>query len=317
MALCVGAMSLFQAHRLRRVDAALSCTGLRLDLLDVLAGAPIEFAGNEPEHGSLQRLPAFVAHETLTDVNPNSEVALEFDAHLRSVIQELIGQHGIWPVALRERLLSVASVPCETAEARHGGAWNSEPSIVQMRVDHAFTSPRSARLGLFDAVRYLSPALGASDMGFASAETIISSAPLTRGNCFEFRGNASVAFRVLGAAGSAVVRYVSIEQLPRRLAHAQSSLPRSFTVHAELADRMGLLSTPQAHNLETSTDPYDVFLGSFEYAIAAPALQVFTLSQAAVVRGLRVSFEAPGWNGHSTCVHRVRAHGSAPRTIGA
>lgn len=293
---------------MRRVREALVCPDTRANVLDVLAGTPYEFGQGAVKGESFLRLPlvarrAIAASEALAAEGEDG-VELEAEDELRQVALFLSTTGGGWPMTLKNRLQHILGATC------HGSKAFCSQGAVPFAVDSAFTSPGATSMGSSYLHRMLLKAGAATGLPGLSkrAEQYASRPPFvvtsevetTVGDCLAMRGNSSVALRVRrgeGGADFAFVRRVVIEQAPRWSVHRPHASPRHFSVYGEPVN--------QAHN-DVAT-PYTEFLGSFEYALAAPAAQTFELAQAMPVRGLRFVFDGPGWGADYICVYRLRA----------
>jgi hypothetical protein len=291
-----------------RVDAALSCVGQRANILDILAGAPYEFipkdSVSEDVFMSLPRL----AKKAMGPKRDEAELQLQ--------VYYLVSEDAGWPVSLKRRLLaaidSSCASACSSANRSTAIASAQSRSALQMplglEVDSDFTSSGAVSQGsgpFHQALLRIAAFTGIpswrrrADMYLSRPpDVILSRQPIKPRDCLALRGNASVAFRIDTASGSAVIRQIVIEQPGRWSVPSLWSLPGRFEVWAELAE--------DRTRKPLSDDPYTMFLGSFAYVAAAPAPQAFRLPGVMPVRGLRILFKE---NSESFfCIYRVRAY---------
>lgn len=299
---------------LERVANALVCDGPRADIVDILAGAPYEFLRRDgAAAGIFDRLPKLVARV----MKERDTVGVtRAETELQDTVVAMAGGGGGWPPALSQRLLAALDGPCKaTCSASGAPVVGRAPTgvppseAIKLEVDIASTSPGtvSAKSGWlhrallnFGAATHI-PLLQKRAEMYKSrpASVLVSPEPITPRDCFALRGKSAVALRVAGNSESAMVHHIVIEQLPHWVA-ARLSLPGRFVVWGE-----------PAASTDTSSvqDPYTVFLGSFDYAAAAPAPQAFELQNPVPLRGLRLVFEAPPTHGPEDffCIYRIRA----------
>eukprot|EP00928_Gymnodinium_smaydae_P057131 TRINITY_DN40407_c0_g1_i1.p1 TRINITY_DN40407_c0_g1~~TRINITY_DN40407_c0_g1_i1.p1 ORF type:complete len:458 (-),score=101.27 TRINITY_DN40407_c0_g1_i1:152-1525(-) len=277
------------------VARALHCPRARAELLDILAGAPVEFGVDvtRPELLHLRQLAVDVGFDRLG--------ADELAAAVQSLAA--FSQTGTQEEApLRQRIraaLALAS-PCSDAGA---GA----DAFLALEVDPDFTSPSADtprgwwhRLLLSaGAATGLRRFRERADLFRPRPATVVTSPGAAEaGDCLALRGpSPSLALRL--QSGAALVKNLLIEQPPRWTTPATA--PRRFAVYGE-----PVMETADA---ERTSSPHSLKLGSFEYLLAAPAKQAFHLASAPPLRSLRLVFEGPGWGDDFLCVYRIRATG--------
>mmetsp|Transcript_5406 Transcript_5406/g.12470 ORF Transcript_5406/g.12470 Transcript_5406/m.12470 type:complete len:428 (-) Transcript_5406:81-1364(-) len=287
------------------INAALDCPGIRADVLDVLAGAPYEFG--DPDDQGFYRLPRLAASAAARD---EASVHQSGEEDFRKAVLQLAVTGGGWPSELKRRLLRLLEANCPAESACAEG-----PKPLQMEVDARFTSPRARSSGsLHQALLGLGEMTGIplfrarADLYRSEApRVVLSSAPITQSrDCFAFRGaNSSIALRLAEhGRGGARVRQLVIQQPARWAALRPRSSPRRFAVFGLPAARKG---PERAEKVETPQvdGPYTKFLGSFEYAAAGPAAQVFDLAPT-LVSGIRLVFAGPEWGENYICLYRLK-----------
>lgn len=294
------------------VVAALASRGSRAAVLDVLAGAPVEFSTIAVASGLPAPWSRYTARMATAGMGTDEEL-------VDAVMRLLSPSTSNWPDPLRARLNAALQVPPQLSEACFAagtsGAFTqairglARPLPVQ--VVSEFTSAGARSSGwLHQKLLSLGAATGLSSYRFRAnlyqsmpAAVVADDSPaIAAGDCLALRGNASVALRVLdldGRAGSAFLNHIVIEQPPRWALPQIQTSPRHFSVMGE--------------PVEAHADPYPLHLGTFEYLLAAPAVQAFVLRQTSVpLRGLRLNFKGPGWGGKFFCVYRIRAYSAPP-----
>lgn len=307
----IGGSAVSTNRQMQHVIDALACPGIRADILDTLAGTPYEF-GQPPMKGdTFMRLPMIarratasaVAGSTPAHAGEAGDVA-EAEAELRQVVFFLSTTGGGWPPALKSRIQKILNAPCNAGKAPCAQA------PVLFEVDPAYTS--SGASWMHHALLKAGAVTGLP--GFREGAEQYSSRPpsvvalaeaATVGDCVALHGNSSIALRVRkeeGETKSALVHRVVIEQPPRWAVHQPQASPRNFSVYGE----------PLQAGHHDGASPYAELLGSFEYALAAPATQAFELTKATPVTGLRFVFDGPGWGADFTCVYRLRAFEAGP-----
>jgi len=296
------------------VVAALASRGSRTAVLDVLAGVPAEFGTAAVASGLPARRSRYTARMAAANMGTEEEEEL-----VDTVLQLLAPTAATWPAALRARLTAalqvspqlseaciVAGISDSSMEAKRGLA-----RPLPMQVVNEFTSAGARSSGwLHQKILNLAAATGLSSYGFRAslyqsmpAAVVADDSPaIAAGDCLALRGNSSVALRILGldgSAGSAFVHHIVIEQPPRWALPRIRASPRHFCVMGE--------------TVEARADPYSVPLGSFEYLLAAPAVQAFVLRQTSIpLRGLQLHFRGPGWGEQYFCIYRIRAYTVPP-----
>jgi len=278
------------------LQKAMACPGLKADILDVVAGAPYEFAvhGNVEDHEGFFRLPRLAA------AAQNGK-----DKELQKVVLQIAATGGGWPLQLQERLLQLLNTPCEARNCLFA------PAPVVSEVDERFTSPRAVSGGwLHQAFLTMGSITGLPTLR-ARAElyrslppsVMLSNASITQmRDCFAFRGvkktppSVALRFRV-----PSVVQQLVIEQPPRWAALRPDSLPRRFSVYG-------------AYEVDVS-NPYTKKLGNFTYSAAGPAVQAFHLAPLQTpLTGLRLVFEDSETEKHYICLYRLKLFEEATET---
>lgn len=302
------------------IEQALTCPGVRADILDVLVGAPLELAAHGVK-GEALKLATHAAHiATAAGASAGStprDVSVERE--LQQAVTQLSSKtYTGWPPVLKRRLLDAVGTRCEewrrctsgpvAAAARDTLPTAAGPGLKswKLEVDQDFTSQGATTVGsgwLHQAFLRVGAATGlqrwkahASLHRSKPASVIVQAdAALTIRDCFAARPNASVALHL---PGTSIVRQLVIEQPPRWMTPRPGSSPRRFSVYASpSASSGGQDRGPQG--------PYTMFLATFEYSMAAPAVQAFELPMA-LVAGLRITFE-DSWGMPYMCLYRVRA----------
>jgi hypothetical protein len=301
---------------LEQVATALHCPGPRADIVDILAGAPYEFFRREIAAGDpvaeenfqtmFQRLPQLVARVMKEKDALGTTLA---ETELQETVLQLAATGGGWPVALKQRLLAALAAPCKVAcSSSSGEAYVGPANATRLEVDQAFTSPGtvSTRSGWLHRAMLNYGAATGIPMFVARAEqyksrpstVIVSSNPIAPRDCLALRGDASVALRIADKSDAAMIRQIVIEQLAHWVAPQLWSLPGRFEVWGQPVASAG-----------GAANPYSLFMGSFEYAAAAPAPQAFELQNPVPVLGLRLSFNASTNSDPEgfMCIYRIRA----------
>lgn len=286
---------------LQRVQEALACPGPRADVLDILAGAPYEFLSDELLRDSqAYKLPRLAATAGAAARAWHGPVPAGPDhERLVEVVHSLVATGGGWPERLRQRLQDALAQPCEAAAACAAPRSRSVP----LEVDERFTSPgaRTESNWLHQALTTASLATGlkplvdrAKQYQSKPPSVVLSQEPLTNRDCLALRVDSSptLAFRL---EGSHSLSALTIEQPERWAAEKPRSQPRRFTVAGIQQSRSAGVS-----------QEVKVLLGSFEYAVAGPAAQVFQLKQVGRVSGLRLEFEG-SWGENYLCLYRIQA----------
>jgi len=276
----------------RLVDA-LSCVGPRAAVLDVLGGAPYEFtwAASAREAMYLHRLAKAAA--------PQDSTAAE--EQLRDVVQQLL-RHGGGSPTLQRRLIDALSTPCEASKKCAAQGAGSEP--LSLVVDQAATTQpaKTESTWMHKFLTHTAAATGiesfrtrAESLHSKPPEVVLRpDVPLHLGTCFAWRNNASMAFRLPGEGKT--VRHIVIDQVSRWATYRPQASPRRFSVYGDFG-----------------TKEYEVPLGTFEYRLAAPAVQAFKLEKEMTLHGFRIIFESPGWSTEvPTCLYRIRAYEGLP-----
>jgi len=299
-----------------KVQRAMRCSGLRNALVDILAGARYEFdidegvATEELLHKLSLTFQTPDPHDAPMVENDESEV------ELAKVILNISATGGGWPEAIALRLRAVLGASCEDDAACSGSATNinvGKPLVLE--VDEEATSEGAVSAGsswIHQAALKAAATLTQMPSFAARAEqhrsrpasTVTSEHAAARGDCFAMRGDrTSMAFRLKSENGtSSRIRYIVIEQ-PSRLVAIPSSTPRRFQIFGD----------PATEVTADSVNPYSMRMGSFEYALGAPAAQIFeTDSPNVLLQGLRLVFEGAGWGAPVVCVNRIRAYDSLP-----
>lgn len=289
-----------------QVASALACAASRADILDVLSGSSMEFGGGESLAGlsHLVRSAAGIG---------SSEVADGAELELQRVTLQL--GSGTGPASLQRRLLAAIATPCESSAACSDQA---NAGLVPLKVDGKITSRGATSSSWFHRMLLQAGAVTglrsfqsrARLFSSPSADVVLGPGPISIGDCFAFRGNATLAFEVLPAG--AFVRSLVIEQPPRWATPKLGSSPRRF--HVDAAPFLeGPDETVSAQAFELGefdgSDAYSIRLGEFEYSMAAPAAQAFELPVTDMPIGaVRLTFESPGWGEPFTCVYRVSVY---------
>lgn len=295
------------------VVAALASRGSRAAVLDVLAGAPLEFSTIAVASGLPAPWSRYTARMATAGLGTDEEL-------VDAVMRLLSPSTSTWPESLRARLNAALQVPPQLSEACFAAGTSSASAEairglarpLPVEVVTEFTSAGARSSGwLHQKILSLGAATGLSTYRFRAslyqesmpAAVVADDSPaIAAGDCLALRGNASVALRIMeldGSAGSAFLHHIVIEQPPRWALPQIQTSPRHFSVMGE--------------PVEALADPYPVPLGSFEYLLAAPAVQAFVLRQTNVpLRGLRLDFKGPGWGGKFFCVYRIRAYSAPP-----
>jgi len=299
-----------------KVHLALGCAGLRNALIDILAGAQYEF---HAEWGVATKELLDKLRLTFQTLDPHDVPMAghkESEIELAKVILNVSATGGGWPGAISLRLRAVLDASCEHDVACSGSATSinvAKPLVLE--VDEEATSEGATTIGsswIHQAALRAAATLSQMQIFVARVEqhrsrpaaTVTSENAAARGDCFAMRGmSTSVAFRLRAENGtSSRVRYIVIEQ-PPRLVSIPSSAPRRFHVFGK----------PAAEVLSDSVDSYSMKMGSFEYALGAPAAQIFeTDSSDVLLQGLRLVFEGAGWDAPVVCINRIRAYNSLP-----
>jgi len=281
--------------------------------VDILAGALYEFRNDVvADRAAIDRLPQLVAHIMKEDYSKDVQSG---EAELQQVVLQLAATGGGWPDALRQRLLAALDGPCKvTCSSQASGMQEGHAlpshSATKMAVDSAFTSPGTVSVRsswLHQKLLNIGAATGipvfrkrAAMYKSRPADVVISAEPIAARDCFALRGNASVALRVAGSSGNAVIRQVVVDQLPHWVAPKLRSLPGRFEVWG---------APSEESESSGAANPYSVPLGSFQYVAAGPAAQAFELKNPLPVRGLLLSFEEPADSAAESffCIYRLRA----------
>jgi len=295
------------------VVAALASRGSRAAVLDVLAGAPMEFSTTAVESELPAPLSRYTARMAAAGIGNDEEELVD------AIMRLLSPQVSTWPAALRSRLNAALQVSPQLSEACITAGTSGVSTEVTrglartlpMQVDSAFTSSGARSSGwLHQKILNLGAAAGLSSWRFRAslyqskpAAVVVDDRPAVKaGDCLALRGNASVALRIVGSdggAGSAFLNHIVIEQPPRWALPRIRTSPRYFSVMGE--------------PVEANANPYSVPLGSFEYLLAAPAVQAFVLRQTDIpLRGLQLNFKGPGWGEQYFCIYRLRAYSAPP-----
>jgi len=244
------------------------------------------------------------------------------EEELVDVVMRLLSPKGAtWPASLRARLNAALHVSPQLSEAcavagTMGASTEATRGLARplpVQVVSEFTSAGARSSGwLHQKILSLGAAIGLSSWRFRAnlyqsmpAAVVADDSPaISAGDCLALRGNASVALRILGfdgSAGSAFLHHVVIEQPPRWALPRIRTSPRHFSVMGE------------PDEVAARASSYSVPLGSFEYLLAAPAVQAFVLHQTSVpLRGLQLNFKGPGWGDQYFCVYRIRAYSAPP-----
>lgn len=274
--------------------AALDCEDSRKDVLDVLIGACAEFELRVEGAGlaALADLPRLAAE------------AADYEAFgegtaLGEAILTVVGMARELPVVVQDRLRAAVGL-------RGFGDREHCRKIAPARSSELSVAGSSAteHLGNCGGVRRTLLHLGAAsglprytmraEQCTAKPASVLVASRAADGPCFAFRGKASISF-VVRSKDSELIRRVMVEQPHRWDVPNLRTSPRYFSVFGNMA----------VNGSDASEDLN--FLGAFEYAISAPAIQVFDLARPISARALRVDFEGSGWGGANyTCVYRVR-----------
>lgn len=299
----------FWARSRRRMLSLLEPAEMqRSTVMDVLLGAPLEF-GEAPfgvEGGEAPGLLFQTLRSTAVAVAASAEAANggndpEAGARaLQQVVLRLVGTRDQWPTALRARLRDAvffhAGVPAVTAG-------NSQ---LPLEVDIEATSSMATfdlsgpwlRKGVVTASAYVT---GHRRIDTPDSSLLLSERPAALDEHVAFRWKApSLALRC-AEGRAAFVRHLVIEQPARMVDEDATLAPRRFVVHGAPAE---------AAEVPAPSANFSMFLGAFEYSLAAPATQSFPLADAPLLRGLRITFEKPGWGGKYLSLYRVRAFGA-------
>jgi len=295
------------------VVAALASRGSRAAVLDVLAGAPLEFSTFAVTSELPAPLSRYTARMAAAGMGTDEEELVD------AILRLLSPSASTWPASLRSRLHSALQVSPQFSEAciavgTSGASAEATRGLARplpMQVVNEFTSAGARSSGwLHQKILSIGAATGLHLWRFRAslyqsmpATVVVDDSPAVRaGDCLPLRGNASVALRILGSdgsAGSAFLHHIVIEQPPRWALPRIGTSPRHFSVMGE--------------PVEALADQYSIPLGSFEYLLAAPAVQAFILRQPGIpLRGLQLNFKGPGWGEQYICIYRLRAYSAPP-----
>jgi hypothetical protein len=302
---------------------ALACPSRRADALNVLAGAVYEFgsglSGTEAASELLHLASAADATAAYEDADAAEGVLGELVPRLAAIVDE-------WPKAARESwsiaIRSHSHDQCEQGPNHLLGSLGQQDVTIPLEplrlvVDHASTTEGAMQHDVISRTgRYFTKF--ASKMGLVfgrelqlesrPADVVVGQGNVTRGDCFAFRGNGSIALRVLDERGdfsSAIVHRLVLEQPSRWMVPDATTSPRRFLAYGILGDS----GTNKQMNLHSGV-MRDVLLGAFEYSLAAPAAQTFDIASPVPVHGLYLDFDGEGWGARYTCVYRIRAFGT-------
>jgi len=281
----------------------------RAGVLNILVGALSEHIDDLAGREILERLPSLIAAteapaekadtgnqgSSMVETEENPEVAL------RDTVAQLRDMWLLWPEALQKRLRQQLALAGRLPVATSGVT--GEIMALQLEVDAAATSQSAVVMNPWhQALLDLGAWTGldrfhnnAARFKGKPADVIVKSGRAELGDCFAFRSNATITLRV---SPSALVQRLELEQPARWEVPKPGTAPRRFSVH-------GLLEEGEV----ASNSMQFVPLGTFEYALAAPAAQTFELLKAERLRALRLEFDGNGWGEPYTCVYRIRAFG--------
>jgi len=296
----------------QKVHHILGCNGLRQTLFDILAGVSSEF--ESVENAASEDFVELPPLASITDAT--QDIHGESESKLAEIVAKIAFTGGGWPEAVAARILSVLDASCEADTACSKSSKTMDvPKPLLLEVDEEATSEGATTKGstwVHQAALKAAAVFSRSSNLKARvdrhhsrpASTVTSDSPAAQGDCFAMRGsNTSIGFHVKSEHGtSSKVRHIVIEQ-PRRLIVAGSSAPRRFQVWGK----------PAFDEESDMAGVYSMHMGSFEYALAAPAAQTFELQLSHVsVVGLQVVFDGPGWGAPVVCINRIRAYDAVP-----
>lgn len=286
----------------------------RAPALDVLLGAPGEFSDAlavnealiEPFSSLRASALALVAVESGHSGSGGGSRTMS-RAFFQQAVLRVVATRKSWPPTLRRRLRDAMF---SNAEEQGERALSGVP--LPLEVDAEATSPPLAaayrgtwlRTGILAASAWVT---GHRRVEMPAASIVVAEGAAADDEYMLLRWNSSSLALQCAQGGGAVFRHLVIEQ-PHRLVDDDATLaPRYFTVHGETM----LKEAEVEHGLASH---FSIFLGAFEYALAAPARQTFHLSTpwaapAPRLRGIRIEFESPGWGAKYLRLHRVRAFG--------
>lgn len=291
--------------------SALECPGVRADILDILAGIPYDFA-----HGRTD----------LPDESLLVEAVLRFAAGAHEAEGPAVddGVAEAFTTEIRQRLVGTVRAGCQQTPI------DCKDSLHQMlpaQVDLNYTSPRARTQSgwLHRAFLTLGEATGlpmlrtrAELFQSRHASVVAKPGPAVAGDCLALRNDStgenatvSVALQFAGASGT-TVDHIVIEQPPRSARTVISADGRHIVIRPRTAPRRFVVfGESVAQSPVEELTRYSMYLGTFEYARAAPAAQAFTLQSTMPaggikLRGLRIIFDARGWGDDYICVYRLR-----------